>query len=87
MTSTIRIDVRITTRALLKHIADAPGAHTYNSLAADLCCGRMTIARHMARLYSLGFIEITRDWQSALYRPTAKGLEALNVRNEQAQLA
>lgn len=78
-----RIDVRITTRALLKHIADAPGVHTYDSLAESLTCGRATVARHIAKLYGLGYVEIERGWKSATYRATATGLEALNVRNEQ----
>lgn len=73
----MRIDVYLTTREVLRVIANDPGRHDYVSIAEQIGCSRRTVATHVDNLKRLGYITVQRGYQHAVYHPTEAGKKAL----------
>lgn len=74
----MRIDVYLTTREVLRVIADEPGIHNYDSIARAVGCSRRTVATHVDSLKRLNLITVERGYQQAVYTPTEAGKKALS---------
>lgn len=79
----IRVDVRLLRLDVLRAIprlANDRGGVSYERIAEDLSCNRVTVWRHIEALKASGYVEAVGNHKPVRYRLTEQGQQVLDGR-------